>query len=226
MKKRFLCIMFMWMTIFTVAPTQQSQAYVWVIIKEILIKVLKALDLAVQRLQNVTVKLQNVQKEIENELSKLKLKEIAEWGEKERSLFKSYYDELWKVKNLISMYKRVADIIAKQKQIIAEYKTAYNSFSRDSHFSPQELEHIYQVFSGILDASLKNIDQLSLVVNSLLTQMPDGKRLDIIHQVSVSVDKNLSDLRAFTSQNIMISLQRAKNQQELSTIKNLYGLPQ
>jgi hypothetical protein len=226
MKKRFITLLFFFTTLFTVMPTQHSDAYVWVIIKEILIKIIKAIDLAVQRLQNVTVKLQNVQKEIENELSKLKLKEIADWGEKERSLFKEYYDELWKVKTLITYYKRVKDIVEKQQEIIKEYNSAFKAFNKDSHFSAQEIEHIYQVYMGMLDASLKNVEQLTLIVTSLTTQMPDAKRLDVIHQVSASVDKNLSDLRTFTNQNIMISMQRAKNQQEMSTIKHLYGLPE
>jgi hypothetical protein len=57
----------------------RSDAQIIEIIKEAIIKAIKAIDLQVQRLQNATIELQNVQKQIENTLSKLKLEEISDW---------------------------------------------------------------------------------------------------------------------------------------------------
>jgi hypothetical protein len=60
----------------SVAPTKESKAIYWVVIKQAIIKVIKALDLQVQRLQNKTIWLQNAQKTLENTMSKLQLNEI------------------------------------------------------------------------------------------------------------------------------------------------------
>src|SRR5687768_6820027 len=78
---------------------EQSQAAIPIaqIIKEAVKKVIKAVDLLIQRMQNEVIKLQNAQKVLENKLSELKLKEIAEWTEKHRKLYQEYYDELWRV---------------------------------------------------------------------------------------------------------------------------------
>ena len=55
-------------------------------IKAAIVKVIKAIDLKIQRLQNETIRLQNAQKAIENALTKTKLTEISDWVEKQRDL--------------------------------------------------------------------------------------------------------------------------------------------
>jgi hypothetical protein len=209
----------------TLAPTQRSDAFVWVIVKAVIKKVIKAIDLEVQRVQNKTIGLQNVQKALENELSKLKLNEIADWTKKQKDLYQEYFDELWKVKTVIAYYKRVTDIIQKQKDLVAEYKTAYGLFRQDKNFTPDEINYIYIVYTGIIDESIKSIDQILLVVESLSMQMSDADRLAIINKNADQIEAQIAALRSFNSQNVKLSLQRAKDQQEVNSIKQLYGLP-
>lgn len=207
------------------APFQQANAIgIWQIIKEAIIKVIKAIDLAVQRVQNQTIRLQHIQKAIENEMAKLKLKKIAEWGEKQRKLFQTYYDELWKVKRVIAYYKRIKSIVDNQLQLVQEYKRAYTLVSNDKNFNSKELIYIYDVYTGILEESAKNIEELSIIVQSFSTQMSDAARLELIAQVDVAVNKNLSHLRRFTNQNIILSVERANDKQEQETIRSYYGL--
>lgn len=194
------------------------------IIRQAVTKVIKAVDLAIQRLQNQTIRLQHLQKEIENTLSKLKLREIAEWGDKQRQLFGTYYQDLWKVKSTIAYYKRIRDITSNQIRIVEEYKRAYGLIKQDKHFTPREVLYIYDVYTGILAESVKNIDKLMLVVSSFSTQMSDGKRLELITTVDYDVSRNLSHLRQFTSQNVLLSIERARDEQEQSVIRSYYGL--
>lgn len=212
----------------TAAPTQQTYAIIPIvqIIKAAVKKVIKAMDLMIQRLQNQTIRLQNAQKAIENAMSKLKLKEIASWGEKQRALFKQYYDELWKVKAAITYYKRVRSIIERQVDLVAEYQRAYALFKQDKNFTPEELDYMYDVYSGIIAESIQNLDQIMLVINSFATQMSDAKRLEIVQIASARIDQNVAHLREFTDQNKMLSLQRAKDAQEILYLKQLYGLPE
>ncbi|WP_367867003.1 conjugal transfer protein TraI [Pedobacter sp. WC2423] len=194
------------------------------IIKAGVKKVIKAVDLQVQRLQNNTIWLQNAQKTLENTMSKLKLDEISDWANRQKSLYKDYYDELYKVKMLISYYKRIRDISDKQVRLVQAYQRAWQLTKKDPNFSPQELEYIGKVYSGILDESLKNIDQIFLVVNSFQTQMSDAKRLEIINSAADQVDDNYNDLTRFNQQNIMLSLQRARTGNDVLVVKKLYGL--
>lgn len=208
----------------TSLPTKQSHAIIWEVVKAAIVAVINAMDLAVQRLQNATIKLQNAQKAIENAMAKLKLKEISEWGEKQRNLFKTYYDELQKVKSIIAYYKRVKDISQKQAQLIKEYKAAYNLITKDKHFTSREIIYISQVYTGILEESAKNVEQLLLVVSSFTTQMSDSKRLELIQHASNKIEQNLSHLRQLTQQSIMLSIERSKDEQEQRSIMSYYGI--
>ena len=86
----------------SIVPAQQTNAQIPIleIIKAGVTKVIKAVDLKIQRLQNKTIWLQNAQKTLENEVSKLKLTEISDWAKKQKELYAKYFDELWKVKNV------------------------------------------------------------------------------------------------------------------------------
>jgi hypothetical protein len=211
----------------TTPPHQEANAVVIAIakiIKEGVKKVIKAVDLMVQRLQNKTIWLQNAQKVLENGLSELKLNEIAQWTEKHRKLFGEYYDELWKVKNALQAYQRIRALLEKQERIVTDYQRAWGIVSRDDHFTPEEIYYMAKVYTGILKQTAINLDQIMMVINSFKTQMSDAKRMEIIGKASAEVDQNYSDLRRFNQQNYMLSLNRAKSAQEVETIKRLYGL--
>ena len=81
-----------------------------------------------------------------------------------------------------------------------------------------------KVYSGILDESVKNIDQISLIIKSFITKMSDAKRLELINNAADQVDVNFSDLIEFNRQNALLSLQRAKTETEVQAVKKLYGL--
>lgn len=217
-----LCLLMMAMT----ATVQKTQAQIPVlqIIQSGVKKVIKAVDLKIQRLQNKTIWLQNAQKTLENEMSKLKLKEISDWAKKQKELYANYFDELWKVKNVLQTYQNVKDIVNKQGQLVKEYSRAFNLSKQDKNFSAGELAYMQEVYSGILKESLKNIEQVDLVITSFATQMSDAKRLEIIHKASDNMEQNLSDLRQFNQQNLRISLQRAKERNDVDAVKKMYGI--
>jgi len=203
----------------------QAQDPILAIIKAGVIKAIKAMDLKIQRLQTRTIWLQNAQKVLENTMSEIKLNEISDWVEKQRSLYQGYYQELWEVKNIISFYQRIREITERQVRLMDEYQRAWGLFKQDKHFTPKEIVYMSQVYTGILDESTKNLNHIFLVINSFSTQMSDAKRLEIINAAANQVEINYSDLKAFNLQNSLLSLQRAKSQHEVELVKQLYGLP-
>lgn len=208
----------------TIAPTTKSHAIVWVIVQQALKAVIKAMDLAVQRLQNKTIWLQNAQKALENTLTKLRLDEISDWTQKQKDQYAKYFDELKHVKDAISAFNKVKEVIQKQLQIVEEYKSAINLLKQDKHFKPEELDEMLRVYTGIINESLKNIQQLFLVVDALNTEMTDGKRLEIVNTVATHIDENLNDLREFNDENFKMSIQRSKDKLEVERLKAIYGI--
>lgn len=207
-------------------PTKQVTAQIAIaeVIKAGVKKVIKAVDLRIQRLQNETIWLQNAQKVLENQLSKLKLTEIADWTNRQKDLYGKYFEELVRIKSAISYYHRIKEITLLQAAIVEEYKRAKGLFAKDKNFSLDELTYMESVYRGILDASLKNLDQLLLVVNAFKVQMDDAARLEIINEAAEKIEQNYTDLKRFNAQQVSLSLSRAKEAGDLYNIKKLYGI--
>ena len=222
--KRMRRMKLMIVTLFIAAvPSQYTQAQMPVITTTVK-KVIMAIDLKIQRLQNKTIWLQNAQQQMENVLSQTKLTEISDWVQKQKDLYCDYFNELWQVKDAIEYYHKIKEITEKQVRLVSAYESAYSLFKQDDHFSPGEIEYMGKVYTGIIDESLKNLDQLFLVINSFTTQMADEKRMQIISDAGDAIDENYDDLKAFNNQNMMLSLQRSKDLDEANVVRQLYGL--
>ncbi|WP_333887399.1 conjugal transfer protein TraI [Sphingobacterium siyangense] len=222
--KKIIITLLLSICILAPVPEAKAQLAILEIIKAGVKKVIKAVDLKIQRQQNKVIWLQNAQKVIENAMAKLKLNEISEWTDKQKQLYAGYFDELKKVRALISYYQRIKEITNTQARIVEEYRRAWSLIKADKHFTLKEIEYIGRVYSGILDQSVKNLDQLFLVINSFKTEMSDGSRLKIMNEVSEKINGNYQDLRGFNAENVMLSVQRSKDEREAAQVRKWYGL--
>jgi len=212
--------------VLTVLPEKKADAQfiIGTVLNNTIGKIIRAIDLGVQRAQNQTIWLQNAQKVIETQLNQLKLTEIAGVGQQQTDLFSKYYQELFEVKAIINDYEQVKNITLRQAALVREYQSAWALTQQDAHFSPEELQHISAVYTGILQESVKNLDQLMVVINAFKTQMTDAQRMELIGRIAKKIDDNYNDLKKFNNQNILLSLGRSRDAQETQGIKNLYGI--
>ena len=224
MKKQIYYAALVIMILFIPFEKSNAQDPITLIIQQGITKVIQAADLRIQRLQNETIWLQNAQKVVENTMSKIKLDEITGWVEKQRTLYRDYFDELWKVKGVISYYHHIRDITEKQIRLVEEYKRAWALLKQDKHFTPDEVRFMGEVYKGILAESIKNIDHLFLVVHSFSTQMTDARRLEIVDKAAAGMETAYRDLKAFNQQNALLSLQRARTGTDVERVKQLYGI--
>jgi len=185
-------------------PSQgvQAQFPIADIIQTGIKKVIVATDLAIQRLRTATIAVQNTQKAVENAMRLQRLTDIADWVQ----------------------HQKVRDITEQQVQLTVACKKAWAAIRQDPHFSAGELDHIGAVYSTILDRSIQQTGQLTTVITAWLTQMEDGGRLEAIDQLEEQMDRNRRDLLVFTEENILLSLQRSKDQQDIRFIQTLYNI--
>nr|MCS3815477.1 mannitol-specific phosphotransferase system IIBC component [Mucilaginibacter sp. X4EP1] len=213
------------MTIMVSIPKgADAQFIVGSVISSTVGRVIRAIDLEVQRMQNQTIWLQNAQKALENQLSQLKLTEISSWSQKQKDLFSSYYTELWNIKTAIAYYSKISELTQKQVALVNSYNQAWALIKNDKHFTANELTYMSGVYSGILQASVNDLDQILNIIHANKTQMPDAKRMDIINKTADHMDTNYNDLQKFNSENEMLSLQRASDENEVLTLKQYYGI--
>jgi hypothetical protein len=218
--KKLICIA----TLLLVAVSCEAQIPVVSLVSGIVKKVIIAIDLKVQQLQNQTIALQNAEASIENNLHLSSLNDINGWLGKEKTLYQQYYKELATVRTVIADYDEVKRIISQQAQLLAEYNNANNLFRQDKHFSAAELHQMSTVYGGIIEESARNLQEVVTAVTSISTQMKDAERLSLVHHATAGMQQNLNDLRQFNNHNAQLSLARAKDEQDRQQVRQLYGL--
>jgi len=195
------------------------------IIGEITKKVVMAIDLKVQQLQNETLGLQEAQRQLENALHLSELSEISGWLQQQKDLYAGYYQELWQIKTAISTYERVRDMIDKEAQIASRFRTLSAAIGQDRHFTAAEVESMMTTLTGILNQSIQNVGQIETVIKSFNTQMSDADRLRIIDAAGSKIDQNYTDLQVFGQRGLILSLNRARDAGDAAATKAMYGLP-
>src|ERR1700744_626141 len=140
MKKYMVILPLSAVSIFVSIPKgADAQLVVGSVISSTVGRVIRAIDLEVQRMQNQTIWLQDAQRALENQLSKLELSEISQWSQKQKDLFGSYYQELWDIKTAIAYYSRISELTQKQVALVNAYNNAWNLIKNDKHFTVDEL---------------------------------------------------------------------------------------
>jgi hypothetical protein len=203
-------------------PKAEAAIPIAEIIRQGIKRVIVAVDLKIQRLQNETIWLQQAQQELENMLSKVKLEEIAAWSDKQKELYADYYEGFWKVKQTISNFQRVREIVETQKSLMIVYQNTWNLLVREGNFSLAELSLIENRFSGILQESLRNLADLGEILKEMTFQLSDGERLEIIHGLDAKVQKNYQDLLRLSMQLESLNQQRKSQKTDQQHIQNLF----
>ena len=187
-------------------------------------KVVVAIDLKVQALQTQTIQLQAAEKQVENAMQSAELGDIIGWVQQQEQLYQEYYQELWEVKTAISGYERVAELIAREGQIVAQAQQMSSAIRQDRHLTPAEVSSIGSELAAIVKESSQNLGQIELVINAFVTQMSDGSRLRIIDEAGSQVDRNYAAMQALYQQSSLLSLNRARDENDVAATKALYGI--
>ncbi|MDB5229223.1 MAG: conjugative transposon TraG-like protein [Chitinophagaceae bacterium] len=189
-----------------------------------LAKVIKAIDLKVQELQNHTIWLQQAQQVIEHELSRIKLAEMSEWVAKQKNLYQDYYEELRKVKGAISGAAQVKQIFSRQLEIVNGYKNTFSTIKLSPHFKSHEIDSIRKIYSGIVIRSEHILLLLKTVTSIGKSQMKDSERFSVIARCSDKMNDCLDEVMKVNGVIMGIMEQRTKQYNEIKLLKQLNEL--
>ena len=140
------------------------------------------------------------------------------------SLHKDFLDALLQVSPAVQKYKRIADIISYQTRIVKEYKTAFSKFKADKNFTSAEIEYLGKVYTKLFNESLKNLDELALVITSGTLRMSDDERLQAIDRIYITIVGQFSFLQDFNNSTAVLSVQREKDQQDIDISRKLHDI--
>lgn len=148
-----------------------------------------------------------------------RVKNIAEGNYK---LHQVFLDGLYAVNPAVRNYKRVADIIIYQQVLLKEYRRAYSRFKHDPNFSRDELKYMENVFNYLVKQSLKNLEELAMIVTAAKLRMSDDERIHRIDWIYSDMEDKISFLRYFNNSTQMLAIQRAKENNDVSVLQKLY----
>lgn len=139
------------------------------------------------------------------------------------SLHRAFLDGLMSVNPEIAKYRRVADIVRYQGNLLREYRGAYDRFVRGGRFSQQEIRYMSGVYKNLLDQSIGGLDELTMVLTADRLRMSDQERLDAIDRLYTDMQDKLVFLRDFNRRTSVVDMQREKAQKERELIEKMYG---
>src|SRR5690606_20097342 len=119
-------------------------------------------------------------------------------------------------------YKRITDIVNYQLLIVKRYKGALAQFKEDDVFTAAEILYMEKVYSNLFNESLKNLDELFMVITAGQLRMSDDERMWAIDKIYERIEDQFAFLEDFNSSTGYLSLQRKAEQAELNTMKKMY----
>ncbi len=140
------------------------------------------------------------------------------------SLHKDFLDGLLQVSPAVQKYERIADIINYQTRIVKEYKAAFSKFKTDKNFTITEIDYMGKVYINLLNQSLKNLDELTMVITADKLRMTDDERLQAIDKIFDRIEDQYSFLRNFNNSTSLLSMQRSKEQRDVDVSRKLNGI--
>lgn len=148
-------------------------------------------------------------------------KTVKDMTEGNFSLHKTFLDALMQVSPAVKNYKRVADIVNYQISIVKESRNGMNRFIKGGNFSGQELSYFEKVYGNLLNESLRNLDELTMVITADKLRMSDDDRLKAVDDIYEQMQDKLLFIRNFNASSNVLALQRAKEKNDVDASRAL-----
>ena len=135
-----------------------------------------------------------------------------------------FLNGLMQVSPAVRKYKRIADIISDQIQLVKEYKIAFKRFKTSNLFNTNEIKYLENVYDNLFRKSLQNLDELAIVITSGKLRMSDDERINAIDRIFNEMGDKLVFLKTFNRENNVLAIQRGREMIDTKISKQLNGL--
>lgn len=183
---------------------------------------LKQLALNIEKLAQLKQVLQNMKKGYEVVTNGYnRIKDLSQGN---FNLHDAFLNGLLLVNPQVAKYRRVADIISIEQQLISEYKSAYGRFRSGGQFNSVEIEYLGRVYGNLFDRSVQQLDELTMIITSGQLRMSDDERIEGINRIYDDMQEKITFLRGFNRRTAAVEAQRKMQRRDLGTYRDLNGL--
>ncbi|PZR39110.1 MAG: hypothetical protein DI538_07650 [Azospira oryzae] len=149
------------------------------------------------------------------------IKNISEGNFK---LHQVFLDALYMVNPAVRDYKKIPLIIDYQILLVKEAKRAKDRIVHDADLTVGEITYTLRVYDFLIDASLKNLDELVMLVTASRLRMSDADRLASIDRIYADMERKVSFLRLFNTETFSLSRQHAKERADRQAMEKLHDV--
>lgn len=181
------------------------------------------LELDTEKLTSMKSTLQDMYKSYE--LIDKGYKRISNTAKDNFNLHKLFLDGLLAITPAVQNSPHIKEILDAQYDIITQTRAATAQVQSGSLFNAQELDYIIGVYSSLLQRCLRSIEELTMTLTADQLRMSDDQRLQVINRIYNETSGQRSFLRQFNNSVAILATQKAKELNDLTTLKRLYGLP-
>lgn len=140
------------------------------------------------------------------------------------NIHKVFLDGLLQVSPGVRKYKKVADIINSQSQLVKEIKPAIRKFRASGLFNETELNYMGKVYGNLFNRSLLQLETLAMVITTGTLRMSDEERLAAIDRIHFNMSDQLAFLHSFNTENKILAIQRGRGMVDIQLSKKTNGL--
>lgn len=140
------------------------------------------------------------------------------------NIHKVFLDGLMEVSPTVKRYRKIAGIVEYQLVLVREYKRAFQQFKQTNLFSPDEVVYLARTYDNLIRSSLRNLDELAMVITSGKLRMSDDERLAAIDHLFGEMEQKVFFLRDFNLKAGSLASGRTKQRQDIAGMEMIYGL--
>ena len=205
------CIMIMWIILFSFSGQAVAQS-----------TEIQQLLLNVEKLAQLKKILSNMKKGYE--IVSTGYNTIKDISKGNFNIHQTFLDGLMQVSPTVKKYKRIAEIITYQTQLVKEYKSAFRRFDASNLFNTNEIRYMDNVYTNLFNKSLQNLEELTMVITAGKLRMSDDERINAIDRIYNDIADKLVFLRTFNKENNVLAIQRGREMVDTKVSKKLNGL--
>ena len=205
------CIMIMWIILFSFSGKVVAQS-----------TEIQQLLLNVEKLAQFKKILSNMKKGYE--IVSTGYNTIKDISKVNFNIHQAFLNGLIQVSPAVRKYKKIAEIISYQTQLVKEYKSAFRRFDASNLFNANEIKYMDNVYSNLFNKSLQNLEELTIVITAGKLRMSDDERINAIDRVYNDIADKLVFLRTFNKENNVLAIQRGRAMVDTKVSKKLNGL--
>jgi len=152
------------------------------------------------------------------------LNTISSFKRGEFDLHDVFFKSLKNVNPEVKRYVRVAETIALQRKIIAEYNRMIGQLATSDAFTADEIGYLQGVFKRLLDDCELVLDDLVTVITSGKLEMKDDERMARIDKLFLDMQDKYTFSQNFSGEARAMAAARLQEKGEIITSRILRGL--